>query len=130
MSNVPVPMAVVGGAGGLKRTGSLSTASLSSLQASKSSSMESLESSMSVSEGAVGQYSVCVCLCMDIISMVLFLVCVDVDNHRLTTVLQENAVLKSEIEMLKTKYKSLMEENKRLKQASVTIVRILLLLLE
>lgn len=39
---------------GLKRTGSLSTASLSSLQASKSSSMESLESSMSVSEATSG----------------------------------------------------------------------------
>ena len=36
---------------GLKRTGSLlSTASLSSLQASKSSSMESLESSMSTTD--------------------------------------------------------------------------------
>ena len=40
--------------GGLKRTGSLSTTSLSSLQASKSSSMESLESSMSISESTTG----------------------------------------------------------------------------
>lgn len=49
--------------------------------------------------------------------------CLEIDNHRLTTVLQENAVLKSELEMLKTKYKGLMEENRRLKQASVNIVR-------
>lgn len=84
--------------GGLKRTGSLSTTSLSSLQASKSSSMESLESSMSISESTT-----------------------DTDAIRLATVLQENAVLKSELEMLKHKYKNLHEENRRLRQASVNI---------
>ena len=36
--------------------------------------------------------------------------------------LQENAVLKSELEMLKLKYKGLLDENRRLKQASVNIV--------
>ncbi len=64
MNTTNVPMGISGSIGvgmrdlisgsSLKRTGSLSTASLSSLQASKSSSMESLESSMSVSEGTSG----------------------------------------------------------------------------
>lgn len=48
---------------------------------------------------------------------------VDVESVRLATVVQENAVLKSELEMLKLKYKNLIEENKRLRQASVNIVR-------
>ena len=48
------------------------------------------------------------------------------DSVRLATVLQENAVLKSEMEMLKMKCKNLIEENKRLRQASVNIVSIML----
>lgn len=51
-----------------------------------------------------------------------FLFISDVDSVRLATVLQENAVLKSEMEMLKLKCKNLLEENKRLRQASVNIV--------
>lgn len=54
--------------------------------------------------------------------LLLFIDRLEIDNHRLTTVLQENAVLKSELEMLKIKYKGLLEENRRLKQASVNIV--------
>ena len=46
----------------------------------------------------------------------------DVESARLATVLQENAVLKSEIEILRLKCKNLLEENRRLRQASVTIV--------
>ena len=46
----------------------------------------------------------------------------DGESVRLATVLQENAVLKSEMEMLKLKCKNLTEENKRLRQASVNIV--------
>ena len=36
--------------------------------------------------------------------------------------LQENAVLKSELELLRLKCKNLVEENRRLRQASVDIV--------
>jgi hypothetical protein len=36
--------------------------------------------------------------------------------------MQENAVLKSEIEILRLKCKNLLEENRRLRQASVNIV--------
>ena len=46
----------------------------------------------------------------------------EVESARLATVLQENAVLKSELDMMKHKYKNLMEENRRLRQASVNIV--------
>ena len=46
----------------------------------------------------------------------------DVESVRLATVLQENAVLKSEMEILRLKCKNLLEENRRLRQASVTIV--------
>ena len=46
----------------------------------------------------------------------------EVESARLATVLQENAVLKSEIEILRLKCKNLLEENRRLRQASVTIV--------
>ena len=52
--SIGIGMRELNSGSGLRRTGSLSTASLSSLQASKSSSMESLESSMSVSEGTSG----------------------------------------------------------------------------
>ena len=48
----------------------------------------------------------------------------EAERNRLTTVLQENAVLKSEIEIYKLKVKSLTEENRRLRQASVTIVSV------
>ena len=44
------------------------------------------------------------------------------DSARLATVLQENAVLKSELELLRLKCKNLVEENRRLRQASVDIV--------
>ena len=44
------------------------------------------------------------------------------ESARLATVLQENAVLKSEIEILRLKCKNLLEENRRLRQASVNIV--------
>lgn len=60
--------------------------------------MESLESAMSTTESTA-----------------------EADRTRLTTVLQENAVLKSEIEVYKLKVKKLTEENRRLRQASVTI---------
>ncbi len=46
----------------------------------------------------------------------------EVDTVRLATVLQENAVLKSELEIIRLKCKSLLEENRRLRQASVNIV--------
>lgn len=46
----------------------------------------------------------------------------EVESARLATVLQENAVLKSELEILRLKCKNLLEENRRLRQASVTIV--------
>jgi len=46
----------------------------------------------------------------------------EVDSARLATVLQENAVLKSELELLRLKCKNLLEENRRLRQASVDIV--------
>jgi len=51
----------------------------------------------------------------------LFIV-VEVETNRLTTVLQENAVLRSELEVMRLRCKNLMEENRRLRQASVTIV--------
>eukprot|EP00731_Ephydatia_muelleri_P029731 Em0021g254a len=71
---------------------------MSNFQAAKSSSMESLESSMSTTESTT-----------------------DIESARLATVIQENAVLKSELELLRLKCKNLVEENKRLRQASVTI---------
>lgn len=46
----------------------------------------------------------------------------EADRTRLTTVLQENAVLKSELEVYRLKIKTLTEENRRLRQASVNIV--------
>ena len=46
----------------------------------------------------------------------------EVDSARLATVLQANAVLKSELEILRLKCKNLIEENRRLRQASVDIV--------
>ena len=46
----------------------------------------------------------------------------EVENNRLVTVLQENTVLRSEVEVLRLKCKHLIEENRRLRQASVTIV--------
>ena len=46
----------------------------------------------------------------------------EVDSARLATVLQENAVLRSELEILRLKCKNLIEENRRLRQASVDIV--------
>ena len=55
--------------------------------------------------------------------LIILSLLLDVENVRLATVVQENAVLKSELEMLKLKYKNLIEENKRLRQASVNIVR-------
>ena len=48
----------------------------------------------------------------------------EVESARLATVLQENAVLKSELDMMKHKYKNMMEENRRLRQASVNIVSV------
>lgn len=60
--------------------------------------MESLESSMSTTESAI-----------------------EAEGVRLSTVLQENAVLKSEIEILRLRCKNLSEENRRLRQASVNI---------
>lgn len=44
------------------------------------------------------------------------------ESNRLSTVLQENAVLRSELEVMRLRCKNLMEENRRLRQASVTIV--------
>ncbi|CAI8023517.1 Coiled-coil domain-containing protein 6 [Geodia barretti] len=70
------------------------TPSMSSLQATQSSSMESLESSMSTSEVTTGE----------------------AESARLATVLQENAVLKSELEILKLKCRNLHEENRRLRK--------------
>ena len=46
----------------------------------------------------------------------------EAETARLATVLQENAVLKSEIEIMRLKCKNLLEENRRLRQASVNIV--------
>lgn len=46
----------------------------------------------------------------------------EAESARLATVLQENAVLKSELDMLRHKHKNMMEENRRLRQASVNIV--------
>ena len=82
-------------------SGSLSSVSISSLQAGQSSSMESLESStsMSCNEGEPPSVHV-----------------------RMTTLTQENAVLKSELELLRLKCKTLLEENRVLRQASVNIV--------
>ncbi len=53
----------------------------------------------------------------------------EADRNRLLTVLQENAVLKSEIEVYRLKVKSLTEDNRRLRQASVNIVSVKQLLL-
>ena len=41
---------------------------------------------------------------------------------RLATLTQENAVLKSELDLLRLRCKSLSEENRSLRQASVSIV--------
>ena len=63
-------------------------------------------------------------MCVPLISL-LPVVCgglVEAESARLATVLQENAVLKSELEILKLKCKNLHEENRRLRQASVNIV--------
>ena len=107
---------------------------MSSFQAAKSSSMESLESSMSTTESTTGMIRQCFVnhrffffwfffgvfflkTCVNFYSM-----CQDIESARLATVLQENAVLKSELELLRLKCKNLVEENKRLRQASVTIV--------
>lgn len=46
----------------------------------------------------------------------------EAESARLATVLQENTVLKSELDMVKLKYKNIAEENRRLRQASVNIV--------
>ncbi len=48
--------------------------------------------------------------------------CVEGENARLLTVLQENAVLRSELEVMRLRCKNLTEDNRRLRQASVTIV--------
>ena len=48
----------------------------------------------------------------------------EVESARLATVLQENAVLKSELDMLRHKLKNMLEENRRLRQASVNIVSV------
>ena len=63
-------------------------------------------------------------MCVPLISL-FPVVCgglVEAESARLATVLQENAVLKSELEILKLKCKNLHEENRRLRQASVNIV--------
>ena len=44
------------------------------------------------------------------------------DGNRIASVQQENRVLKMELEMYKLRTKSLQEENKALRQASVSIV--------
>lgn len=46
----------------------------------------------------------------------------EAESSRLTTVLQENAVLRSELEVMRLRCKNLVEENRKLRQASVTIV--------
>lgn len=58
-----------------------------------------------------------VCACFSLCSL-----CAEVESARLATVLQENTVLKSELDMVKLKYKNIAEENRRLRQASVNIV--------
>lgn len=92
--------------GALGRSGSLSSVSVSSLQAGQSSSMESLESSasmsMSYNEGEPANGG-------------------SVQQVRLATLTQENAVLKSELDLLRLRCKSLSEENRSLRQASVSI---------
>lgn len=67
---------------------------------------------------------ICVQLTEDVIAIkrVCLHVLSEADTARLATVLQENAVLKSEIEILRLKCKNLLEENRRLRQASVNIV--------
>lgn len=96
-------------------------------QATQSSSMESLESSMSTSEttaGKVGHVLIMSQLERWMPHMLILIVCVfsEAESARLATVLQENAVLKSELEILKLKCRNLHEENRRLRQASVNIV--------
>lgn len=49
------------------------------------------------------------------------------DGNRIASLHQENRVLKMELEMFKLRTKSLQEENKALRQASVSIVSIALL---
>ena len=46
------------------------------------------------------------------------------DGNRISSLHQENRVLKMELEMFKLRTKSLQEENKALRQASVSIVSI------
>ncbi len=50
------------------------------------------------------------------------LIFAEAESSRLTTVLQENAVLRSELEVMRLRCKNLVEENRKLRQASVTIV--------
>ncbi|XP_065911904.1 coiled-coil domain-containing protein 6-like isoform X2 [Dysidea avara] len=82
----------------LGRQGSLSNTSLTSLnlQATQSSSMESLASSMSEST-------------------------TETNSARVATLAQENAVLKTELEVLRMKCRNLQEDNKTLRKASVSI---------
>ena len=47
-----------------------------------------------------------------------------VNENRITSLEQENRVLKMELEMFKLRCKTLQEDNKALRQASVSIVRI------
>ena len=44
------------------------------------------------------------------------------DNNRITSLEQQNRVLKMELEMYKLRCKQMLEENKGLRQASVSIV--------
>ena len=100
---------------------------MSNFQAAKSSSMESLESSMSTTESTTGRPH-------QRLSRKFIKLTPpppppppryeDIESARLATVIQENAVLKSELELLRLKCKNLVEENKRLRQASVTIVSV------
>ena len=85
---------------GASARSSMSSPSLSSsLQNAQSSSMESLESSYSTTESAPG----------------------DGDATRMSYVLQENNILKSEVELLKNKVSTLTSENLSLKANSVSI---------
>ena len=97
--------------------------------------MESLESTMSTTESTAGERYCCPVYVPPCVQQLLGLsvvcsecivwfVSTEAERNRLTTVLQENAVLKSEIEIYKLKVKSLTEENRRLRQASVTIVSV------
>lgn len=59
-------------------------------------------------------------------SFVSVLCYAEAESNRLVTVLQENTVLRSEVDMLRLKCKHLLEENRRLKQASIAIVSLIL----